>query len=130
MGDFYQFLYAAGMFVENRPFNEYSDVEKESAKRRYLDALSASVQGTAMLVLKREVKDIFINAFNIRIMQLFKANHDLQICIDPYAAAQYICGYLTKNESGMSKLLRAVNEETNDMKQMEKLNALKDNEVI
>ena len=32
-------------------------------------------------------------------MRLFKSNHDLQICIDQYACAQYICGYLTKNES-------------------------------
>ena len=41
-----------------------------------------------------------------------------------YAAAQYICGYLTKNESGMSKLLKAVNEETTNLKQVDKLNAL------
>ena len=57
-------------------------------------------------------------------MELFGANHDLQICIDPYSVAQYISGYLTKNESGMSKLLRAVNEETTGLPQLEKLNAL------
>ena len=27
-------------------------------------------------------------------MQRFKANHDVQICIDPYAAGQYILNYL------------------------------------
>ena len=57
-------------------------------------------------------------------MKLHKANHDIQICIDQYSVAQYICGYLTKNESGMSKLLKAVNEETSNLRQMEKLNAL------
>ena len=77
-----------------------------------------------MVVLKREVKDIFINGFNKKIMRLFKANHDLQICIDQYSVAQYICGYITKNESGMSKLLKAVNEETTSFKQIDKLNAL------
>jgi hypothetical protein len=29
-----------------------------------------------------------------------------------YACAQYVVGYLTKNESGMSKLLKAVNDQT------------------
>ena len=77
-----------------------------------------------MIVLKREVKDIFINGYNSKIMRIFKANHDLQICIDQYSVAQYICGYLTKNESGMSKLLKAVNEETTNLNQIEKLNAL------
>ena len=68
-------------------------------------------------------------------MRLFKANHDLQICIDIYAyasefspyktfAAQYICEYLTKTESGMSKLLKAVNEETTNLKQVDQMNAL------
>ena len=57
-------------------------------------------------------------------MRLHKANHDLQICIDHYSCAQYICGYLTKNESGISRLLKAVNEETNNLSQLEKLNAL------
>ena len=57
-------------------------------------------------------------------MKLHKANHDIQICIDQYSVAQYICGYLTKNESGISKLLKAVNEETNNLRQMDKLHAL------
>ena len=57
-------------------------------------------------------------------MRLHKANHDLQICIDQYSVAQYICGYLTKNESGISKLLKSVNEEAKYLNQMEKLNAL------
>ena len=57
-------------------------------------------------------------------MKLHKANHDLQICIDQYSCAQYICGYLTKNENGISKLLKAVNDETLGLGQMDRLNAL------
>ena len=57
-------------------------------------------------------------------MRLHQANHDFQMVIDHYACAQYVCGYLTKNESGMSKLLRAVNEEGSNLKQMDKLNKL------
>ena len=121
---FWQFLYEVGMFNGNKSLDEFTEIEKQEAKSRYLDAISASVQGTAMVVLKRNVKDIFVNGFNASIMRLQKANHDLQICIDHYACAQYICGYLTKNESGISKLLKAVNEQSSNMKEIDKLNAL------
>ena len=57
-------------------------------------------------------------------MTLHLAIHDIQIVIDQYAAAQYVCGYLTKNEEGISKLLKAVNEESENLKQMDKLNKL------
>ena len=77
-----------------------------------------------MVFMKRKVRDLFINGYNKKIMRIFKANHDLQICIDQYSCAQYICGYLCKNESGMSKLLKAVDEETNNCAHIEKLNAL------
>ena len=112
------------MFDASKRFEEMTDQDKENAKLRYLNAISASVQGNAAVIMKREAKDVFVNGYNKQIMMLHKANHDLQICIDQYSVAQYICGYLTKNESGMSKLLKAVNEETNSLKQMEKINAL------
>ena len=74
---------------------------QEIAKTRYLDAISAGIHGKAAVILKREVKDMFVNGYNKQIMKLHKANHDIQICIDQYSVAQYICGYLTKNESGI-----------------------------
>ena len=122
--NFWEFLFEAGMFVGSKSLEDYDELEKRNAKTRYLDAISASVQGTGTVVLKRKVKDIFVNGYNSSIMRLHKANHDLQICIDHYACAQYICGYLTKNESGISKLLKSVNEECNNLKEIDKLNAL------
>ena len=110
--NFWEFIHEVGMFDGNKMLKDYSDQEKQVAKTRYLDAISASIQGNATVILKREVKDIFLNGYNKKIMKLHKANHDLQICIDQYSCAQYICGYLTKNESGISKLLKAVNDET------------------
>ena len=59
--EFYEFLCEAGMFKQNKFFEYFSPEEKLEAKQRYLDAISASVQGTATIVLKRSVKDIFIN---------------------------------------------------------------------
>lgn len=122
--NFWEFLYEVGMFKENKSLAMFTGQEKENAKLRYMNAISAGIQGSASVILKREVNDIFVNGFNRQIMKLHQANHDLQICIDQYSVGQYICGYLTKNESGISKLLKAVNEETNGSRQMDKLNSL------
>ena len=78
------------MFEGNKMLNEYTDENKKVAKERYLDAISASIQGNAAVVLKREVKDIFLNGYNKTLMKIHRANHDLQICIDQYSCAQYI----------------------------------------
>ena len=121
---FIDFLYYAGMFLETKPISTYSKEEIEAAKSRYENAISVSIKGTGAVILKREVKDIFINGYNQNIMRLHQANHDLQILIGYYACAQYVCGYLTKNKGGISKLLKAVNEEYQNEKQMYKLNKL------
>ena len=121
---FWEFLFEVGMFSVNKKLEDCTEKEKKHAKLRYLNAIAVSVQGTAIVVLKRKVKDIFINGYNKTIMKLQKSNHDIQICIDQYSCAQYVCGYLTKNESGISKLLKAVNEETSNLTQIDKLNAL------
>ena len=121
---FWDFLYDVGMFPIGKTMAECNDQDRHSAKVRYLNAISAGIQGRAAVVLKRETKDLFLNGYNKNIMKLHKANHDIQICIDHYSVAQYICGYLTKNEAGISKLLKAVNDETSNLKQMDKLNAL------
>ena len=112
------------MFKRNKFFDSYTDEEKAEAEERYLNALTLSVQGTAIVILKREVKHIFVNAYNKLIMALFKSNHDCQICIDPYAATQYITKYVTKSESGMSLLLKAINDSVTSLNQMDRLNAL------
>ena len=113
--NFWQFLNSVGMFVDQKQIHEYTDEEKQTAKQRYLNAISSSVQGTAIMIMKFKVKDIFMNGYNKQIMRVHKANHDLQICIGQYSCAQYICRYLTKNEEGMSKLLKAVNDECTNL---------------
>ena len=44
-------------------------------------------------------------------MKLHQANQDIQFISDEYAVAEYICNYLTKNESGISGLLKNINDE-------------------
>ena len=96
---FWEFLYEAGMFDTDKNLHNSREEDRLQAKQRYYNALSAGVKGTAMIILKRKVKHIFINGYNSKIMKLQKSNHDTQICIDQFSCAQYICGYLTKNES-------------------------------
>ena len=57
-------------------------------------------------------------------MLLHPANHDIQLVVDEYACAQYICGYLTKNEAGMSQLLKNINDEAEDLSKMDLLKKL------
>ena len=72
---FYEFLHSVGMFKENNSFEEYDVSERQDAENRYLRALSASIQGTARVFLKRSVEDIFINGYNLKMMTLFESNH-------------------------------------------------------
>ena len=39
------------------------------------------------------------------LIDVWKANHDIQYVLDPYSCVVYICDYLMKNNKGMSKLL-------------------------
>ena len=107
---FLQFLFEVGMFQVLKPLANYTTVEIEEAIQRYHNALGCSLKGTGGVFLKRKVENIWINAYNPMLLKLHGANHDIQIVVDQYAVAQYICGYLTKNESGISKLLKTISE--------------------
>ena len=53
-----------------------------------------------------------------KLINVWKANHDIQYVLDPYSCVVYICDYLMKNNKGMSKLLEAAAKEGNmDLKQ-------------
>ena len=112
--DFLEFIRQVGMFLEIKPIDAYTEEEIKTAKDRYLNSISMSVKGTGKIFLKRKVKDMFTNGYNKKFMRLHLANHDIQLVIDMYCCAQYVCGYLTKNEAGISKLLKAVNDECDE----------------
>merc|ERR1712082_370234 len=64
-----------------------------------------------MLILKRRPQDILTNNNKKKLLKLNQANMDVQYCVDEYAVAEYICNYVTKNESGLSSLLKNINDE-------------------
>ena len=52
--NFWEFLYEVGMFSEDKLFEQLSNVDKTKAKERYLNAISASIRGSAAVIHKRK----------------------------------------------------------------------------
>ena len=106
--NFTQFLYEVGM-LDGESLHDVNEVAK--AKARYLKALKCEVKSSGLLLLKRNTEDILTNNFNKHLIKMHQANQDIQFITDEYAVVEYICNYITKNESGSSSLLRNINEE-------------------
>ena len=106
---FDQFLYEVGMMDAKININD--DKAMERARSRYLNALRCEVKSSGIVVLKRRPADILTNNFNKKLLRLHQANQDIQFITDEYAVAEYICNYVTKNESGLSSLLKNINDE-------------------
>ena len=45
------------------------------------------------------------------LVNVWKANQDIQYVLDPYSCVVYICDYLMKNNKSMSKLLENASKE-------------------
>ena len=58
---FWEFIYEAGMFKSDKNLQNSNEEDKQRAKQRYYNAISAGVKGTAMIILKHKVEDISIN---------------------------------------------------------------------
>lgn len=56
--------------------------------------------------MQRGSTDVGINAYNKDILLLFESNMDIKFILNEYAVASYIVNYISKVDSGISKLLR------------------------
>ena len=72
---------------------------------QYITAVRSSIHSPKVF-LKRNPNECRINPYMLLAGKCWSANHDLQFCLDPYAVASYVVGYLNKDETGMSKLLK------------------------
>jgi hypothetical protein len=59
------------------------------------------------LFLARRLSEMRINSYNKEILEMTRANMDIQFCLDPYAAATYVASYMMKGQRGMSKAMSA-----------------------
>ena len=69
------------------------------------------MKNSGLLLLKRANEDILTNNFNLSLMNIHRANIDIQYVTDEYAVAEYVSNYCTKMEGGSSALLRNINEQ-------------------
>ena len=64
--------------------------------------------------MKRNSNEVAINAYNPIILSLLESNMDLQFVLDTFSAAYYMVNYVTKVESGLSKLLKDAADDITD----------------
>ena len=76
----------------------------------YEKAISTASSG-AVIVLKRDPKDCFINNYNENVLVAWQANHDVQYVMNAYACIMYVASYITKSEKTMGALLNQVASE-------------------
>ena len=79
----------------------------------YILALRTTIN-KKKIFLKRNISEIFINNYMKKLINVWKANHDIQYVLDPYSCVVYICDYLMKSNKGISKLLEAVAKEAKE----------------
>ena len=98
----------------NLTFDEFLDAVGVS-EEEYMNALRMSVAANRSgceVFLKRDCRDVFINNYNPNVLKVHQANMDLSFILNEYACVAYILGYLTKNESGLSRLLHQIEVES------------------
>ena len=78
--------------------------------KKYILALRSTINKKKKF-LKRKLNEIYINNYMFHLVDVWKANHDIQYVLDPYSCVVYICDYLMKNNKSMSKLLENASKE-------------------
>ena len=63
------------------------------------------------LFLQRRPTETRVNAYIKGVLDVWKANHDIQYVLHPFHCVSYICDYMTKSQKGMSDLMQAATDE-------------------
>ncbi len=96
----------------------------EVSREAYYRALSMSKFGT-VIVLKRSVKERYINNYNKEFLRVWNANMDIQFVHSPYAITTYVTGYVSKDETGMTQTLKDALKQSRHEPQNRLLHSLK-----
>ena len=79
----------------------------------YVLAVRSSLTSTK-LFLKRTLSEIRVNPYMRHLVDTWKANHDIQFVLDPYACVMYITEYIMKGTKGMSNLMHQATKEARE----------------
>ena len=68
-----------------------------------------------------------VNNYNDKMIKVWRANIDVQVCLDNFALVTYICDYLTKSDDGLTKFMKEAikQKKSSNMGAFEKLNYVK-----
>jgi hypothetical protein len=78
----------------------------QMTNKQYETALRCSIRRPTVF-LKRTSDSCFTNAYLKSLAKAWQANMDIQMILDPFGAARYVCSYITKSCAGVSKLMQA-----------------------
>ena len=77
--------------------------------KQYVEVLRTDLaKGRPAVLLKRAVKDLRTNPFVATLSHVWDAQMDVQLVLDPYAAALYLTTYMCKGTEGVSALMSDV----------------------
>ena len=116
--NFWEFLFDLGFFPKGASSSDDMSF-RQVAKEKYINAIRIDIKGSASFFMKRTNSELFLNNYCPSLLSVLNSNHDIQLVLDPYAAANYITGYLTKNESGVSNVLKQIEKSCKDLPKIE-----------
>ena len=79
----------------------------------------STASSAAVIVLRHDTKDCFINNYNENVLVTWQANNDVQYVMNAYTCIMYVACYITKSEKTMGALLNQVafEERTSELTQ-------------
>ena len=92
--------------VQNYLRNLKQDISfDEFLSEQYMKAVQTSIKTEKIFFLKRTPIENRINPYIKDMLDVWRANHDIQFVLDAYACAMYIVSYVNKSSKGMSSLM-------------------------
>lgn len=83
--------------IDNVTFDQFFNDILELNEEECIKTLRSNLSGPKV-VLKRKPSEVRINPYMKVVLSAWKANHDLQFVLDPYACAMYIVSYISKSQ--------------------------------
>jgi len=79
-------------------------------EKEYIEAIRSTIKRPTV-VLRRNLKSCFTNAYIPSLAKVWRSNMDVQPIIDPFGVARYIASYMTKASGGISKLMKETSDQ-------------------
>ena len=102
-----------GMALDLKTTFDEMLTELEMTEDEYIKAVRTSLVRQKFF-LKQRPCEIRINNYMKHCLQFWRANHDIQPSLTPYAMVEYILAYVTKAQKGMSAIMEKACQEARE----------------